>query len=156
MRGGDSATTRQIARGSGRCRARNSANARRTCEGIRIIAAQQHRSCRGDRGFWLKLPRTSLARSSQLRRGRSGKPGGKGQDSRQKGRMRMKSEHRASRRWRLCGCWKGRKEGKERAMDDATFLYPAKAAAGPCARLARCGGRGFRMRACRLVVYLYN
>ena len=38
-------------------------------------------------------------------------------------------------------------------MDDATFLYPAKAAAGPCARLARCGGRGFRMRACRLVVY---
>jgi hypothetical protein len=37
-------------------------------------------------------------------------------------------------------------------MDDATFLYPAKAAAGPCARLARCGGRGFLMRACRLVV----
>jgi hypothetical protein len=51
------------------------------------------------------------------------------------------------------GCWKGKKEGKERAMDDATFLYPAKAAAGPCARLARCGGRGFLMRACRLVVY---
>jgi hypothetical protein len=43
-------------------------------------------------------------------------------------------------------------------MEVATFLYPAKAAAGPCARLARCGGRGFRMRACRLVVYLikYN
>jgi hypothetical protein len=40
-------------------------------------------------------------------------------------------------------------------MEVATFLYPAKAAAGPCARLARCGGRGFRMRACRLVVYLY-
>jgi len=40
VRGGDGATTRQIARGSGRCRARNSANARRTCEGIRIIAAQ--------------------------------------------------------------------------------------------------------------------
>jgi len=38
-------------------------------------------------------------------------------------------------------------------MDDATFLYPAKAAAGPCARLAQCGGRGFRMRARRLVVY---
>jgi hypothetical protein len=32
----------------------------------------------GDRGFWLKLPRISLARSSQLRRGRSGEPGGKG------------------------------------------------------------------------------
>jgi hypothetical protein len=41
-------------------------------------------------------------------------------------------------------------------MGDATFLYPAKAAAGPCARLARCGGRGFRMRACRLVVYFNN
>jgi hypothetical protein len=38
-------------------------------------------------------------------------------------------------------------------MDDALLLYPAKAAAGPCGRLARCGGRGFRMRACRLVVY---
>jgi hypothetical protein len=38
-------------------------------------------------------------------------------------------------------------------MDDVTFLYPAKAAAGPCVRLARYGGRGFRMRACRLVVY---
>jgi len=47
VRGGDSATTRQIARGSGRCRARNSANARRTCEGIRITAAQQHRGWRG-------------------------------------------------------------------------------------------------------------
>jgi hypothetical protein len=47
-----------------------------------------------------------------------------------------------------------RKEGKERAMDDATFLYPAKAAAGPCVRLARCGGRGFLIRACRLVIYL--
>jgi len=32
----------------------------------------------GNRGFWLKLLRTSLARSSQLRRGRSGEPGGKG------------------------------------------------------------------------------
>jgi hypothetical protein len=41
-------------------------------------------------------------------------------------------------------------------MDDALFLYPAKAAAGPCTRLARCGGRGFLMRACRLVVYSNN
>jgi hypothetical protein len=32
----------------------------------------------GDHGFWLKLPRTSLAWPSQLRRGRSGEPGGKG------------------------------------------------------------------------------
>jgi hypothetical protein len=43
VRGGDGATARQIVRGSGRCQARNSANARRTCEGIRITAAQQHR-----------------------------------------------------------------------------------------------------------------
>jgi len=28
-------------------------------------------------------------------------------------------------------------------MDDATFLYLAKAAPGPCARLARCGGSRF-------------
>ena len=41
------------------------------------------------------------------------------------------------------GYWKGREEGKERAMEDAPFLYPAKAAAGPCARLARCGGSRF-------------
>jgi hypothetical protein len=39
-RGGDCATTRQIARGSGRYRARNSVNARRTCERIHITAAQ--------------------------------------------------------------------------------------------------------------------
>jgi hypothetical protein len=42
-----------------------------------------------------------------------------------------------------CGGWKGKMEGKERAMDDAPFLYPAKAAAGPCARLARCGRSRF-------------
>jgi hypothetical protein len=53
--------------------------------------------------------------------------------------MRMKVAE-VEGRW---GGWKGRKEGKERAMDDATFLYPAKAAAGPCARLARCGGSRF-------------
>jgi hypothetical protein len=107
----------------------------------------------GDRGFWLKLSRTSLARSSQLRRDRSGESSEKGQDSRQKGRMHMKSEHRALRDG---GCWvvrKGRRRERSERWRDATFLYPAKAAAGPCARLARCGGRGFRMRACRLVVY---
>jgi hypothetical protein len=32
----------------------------------------------GDREFWLKLPRTSLARSSQLRRGYQGSLAGKG------------------------------------------------------------------------------
>jgi len=47
VRGGDGATTRQIARGSGCCRARNSANARQTCEGISITADQLHRSWRG-------------------------------------------------------------------------------------------------------------
>jgi hypothetical protein len=33
---------------------------------------------RGDRGFWLKLPRTLLARSSQLRRGHQGSLEGRG------------------------------------------------------------------------------
>jgi hypothetical protein len=83
-----------------------------------------------DRGFWLKLPRTSLARSSQLRRGRPGEPGGKGQDSRQKGRMRMKVA-----KVETFGVLE-KEEGVEGATDDARFLYPTKAAAGPCARLA--------------------
>jgi hypothetical protein len=43
VRGSDGATTRQIVRGLGRCRARNSANPRRTGKGIHITAAQQHR-----------------------------------------------------------------------------------------------------------------
>jgi hypothetical protein len=34
------------------------------------------------------------------------------------------------------------KEGK-RTIEDARFLYPAKAAAGPYARLARCGQSRF-------------
>jgi hypothetical protein len=54
--------------------------------------------------------------------------------------MRMKGEHRALRGGGLLGCWKRKKKGKERAMDDARALYPAKAAAGQCKRLARCGG----------------
>jgi hypothetical protein len=45
-RGGDDATTRQIAR-FGHCKARNSANSRQAREGIGVTAAQQHRSCRG-------------------------------------------------------------------------------------------------------------
>jgi hypothetical protein len=42
----------------------------------------------------------------------------------------------ASRVQALLGCWKGKKEGKERAIEDAMFLYPAKAAAGLCTRFA--------------------
>lgn len=83
--GGGGATTRQIARGSGRCRARNSANARRTCSSrgftVRGFTSQLLSSIEaggGDRGFWLKLPRTSLARSSQLRRGHQGDLVGRG------------------------------------------------------------------------------
>ena len=57
---------------------------------------------------------------------------GQAQDFRQKGRMCMKGAGGGG-RW---GGWKGKKEGKEQAMGDATFLYPAKAAAGPRARLA--------------------
>lgn len=40
-------------------------------------------------------------------------------------------------------------------MDNMTFLYPVKAAAGPCTRLAQCGGHSFLIRACRLVVYFF-
>ena len=54
--------------------------------------------------------------------------------------MRMKGEHRALRGGGLLGCWKGKKEGKERATEDARALYPAKAAGGPCTHLARTGG----------------
>jgi hypothetical protein len=46
VRDSDGATTRQIARRFGHCKARNSANARQACEGIGVTAAQQHRSCR--------------------------------------------------------------------------------------------------------------
>jgi hypothetical protein len=35
------------------------------------------------------------------------------------------------------GCWAVGKERKDEMMDDATFLYPTKAAAGPCTRLTR-------------------
>jgi hypothetical protein len=80
-----------------------------------------------------------------------GEPGRKAQDSRQKGRMRMKFAPGRGSLGQLER--KEKKEGKERAMDDATFLYSAKAAAGLCTRLARNGGRGFRMRTCRLILY---
>jgi hypothetical protein len=42
----DGATTRQITRRFGHCKARNSANARQACEGISVTAAQQHRNYR--------------------------------------------------------------------------------------------------------------
>ena len=55
--------------------------------------------------------------------------------------MRMKSERRALQGeggdFGVVG--KERRKRKERAMEVARFLYPAKAAAGPCARFARCG-----------------
>lgn len=56
------------------------------------------------RGFWLRQPRCSLARPPQLQRGRSGeREPGRGWHPRQKGRMRMKGEHRASRGLLSCG-----------------------------------------------------
>lgn len=60
-------------------------------------------------------------------------------ESRQKGRMRMESEHRALQGG---GCWAVGKEGRRERSEDgvARFLYPAKAAAGPCTHLTRCGG----------------
>ena len=63
------------------------------CEGIGVTAAWQYRSCRG-RSRILVEAGPQLAGAvflfPQLRRGRSGEPGGKGSDSRQKGRMRTK------------------------------------------------------------------
>jgi hypothetical protein len=49
--------------------------------------------------------------------------------------MRMKSEHRAAQGG---GCWavERKEEGKGASDGVARFLYPAKAAAGPCVRLA--------------------
>jgi hypothetical protein len=69
VRGGDGATTRQIVRGSRRCQL-----VTRLMRGghVRGFASQLLSSIEargGDRGIWLKLPRISLARSSQLRRG---------------------------------------------------------------------------------------
>jgi hypothetical protein len=49
------------------------------------------------------------------------------------------------------------REGRTKRESDGKtqVVYPAKAAPGLCARLARCGGRGFLKRGCRLVVYLF-
>jgi hypothetical protein len=49
----------------------------------------------------------------------------------------------------------GRKGKKSERWAAAPFLYPAKAAAGPCTRLAGCGDRGFPMRTCRSLVYTF-
>jgi hypothetical protein len=47
----------------------------------------------------------------------------------------MKSEYRAAQGG---GCWTVEKKKEEKGASDrvARFLYPAKSAAGPCARLA--------------------
>ena len=63
MQGGDSATMRQIIRGSRHCRAYNLVNIRHIYKGIRIIVFSSIKAIGGNHGFWLKLPRTSLARS---------------------------------------------------------------------------------------------
>jgi len=54
--------------------------------------------------------------------------------------MRVRSEHQASRDKGLLGLLK-EKRGKGASEDIARALYPAKAAAGLCARLAQCSGR---------------
>ncbi len=53
----------------------------------------------------------------------------------------------------VVGLLERKEEGKGASDEVARFLYPAKAAAGPCTHLTRCGGRSFLMQACRLVVY---
>jgi hypothetical protein len=106
----------------------------RVFEEISVTTAQQHRSCPTPN--WRGL--LSCGVTDQ------GEPGGGGgTDSRQKGRMRMEGEYRASRDGGLLSCWKGKKKGKKQATDDARALHPAKAAAGPCTRLARYGGPRF-------------
>ena len=89
---------------------------------------------------------------SQLRRGRSGEPG-LGRRAENEARAGVEKVGQASRRGRVVAVGKERKERKERATDDARALYPAKAAGARAHALPNAGGRGFRMRACRLVVY---
>ncbi|PMD14335.1 hypothetical protein NA56DRAFT_711163 [Hyaloscypha hepaticicola] len=71
----DNATTTQITRRFGRCQARKSANARRRERGSVSQLLSSIEVVGGNRRFWLKLPRTLLAWSSQLWRGRSREPG---------------------------------------------------------------------------------
>jgi hypothetical protein len=76
----------------------------------------------GNRGFWLKLPRTSLVWPSQLRRGRSGEPGRKGWDLGIRAERRIKNKPRVLRGG---GCWVVEKEGRRERSErwrDATFI----------------------------------
>jgi hypothetical protein len=58
-RGDDGATTKQTARRTGRCQACNSANTRQAARGSASHLLSSIDAVAGDRGFWLKLPRTS-------------------------------------------------------------------------------------------------
>jgi len=89
---------------------------------------------------------------SQLRRTRSGEPG-LGRRAENEARAEVGKVGQVSRAQVVLGCWKRKKDGGWTSEGDARFLYPAKAAPGLCARLARCRGHGFLIQACRLVVY---
>jgi hypothetical protein len=91
---------------------------------------------------------------SQLRRGRSGEPG-LGRRAGNEARAEVEKVGQAPRAQALLGCVKRKGERSVR-WEGTRFLYHAKAAAGPCSRLAKCGGHGFLMRACHLVFYYYN
>jgi hypothetical protein len=109
VRDSDGATTRQIARRFGHYKARNSANARQACEGIGVTAAPH-------------LAGVAFSAAAWPIRG----AWWEGVRSRQKGRDAHKKRAPSVARWRLLGCWKGRKKRKERAMSRRDFYTPRK------------------------------
>jgi hypothetical protein len=64
--------------------------------------------------------------------------------------MRMKREHRASRRWRLEGCWKRRRKRMSEGWRTRDFYIPRESGAGPLR--APCLIRGIAVSVCRLPV----
>jgi hypothetical protein len=109
----------------------------------------------GDRGIWLKLPRISLARSSQLRRGYQESLAGRDRilDKRTEYVWRASTErHKAE----VVGLLKRRKKRKERAIESRDFYTPRKRRLVRARALPDIVGRGFLMQACCLVVYLIS
>jgi hypothetical protein len=70
------------------------------------------------------MPRTWLARVAAHRRAEN------------EARAKVEKVGQASRAQVLLGCVKRKEEGKGASWEVARALYPAKAAGGPCARLA--------------------
>jgi hypothetical protein len=51
------------------------------------------------------------------------------------------------------GCWERKKKEEERAMESRDSYTPRKRRRARARAMPDAGGRGFLMRACRLVVY---